>query len=227
MYTCIYVYIIHMIHMIHIYIYICIYAMLHSQSNLPCMFQVCCSSYIRAVMEGRPLKLARLQSLRSRLPFISQSALAQVLKEAELAPLPKACRRADIRDARNAVAKIATPYGPVHQQVVFDGASGPISSEIQHPFAILYHSCLSSKPMSDLIRRLATAMPPSIHAPWSIIFYTDEVLPGNQLAYRSSRKMWAVYWSVLEFGSAVLSDEAPTPFKAHRPAHRNATLCTR
>jgi hypothetical protein len=174
-------------------------------------------------MEGRPLKLARLQSLRSRLPFISQTALAQVLKEAERTPLPTTCRRADIRDARNAAVKLVTPYGQVHQQVTFDGADGPITSEIQHPFAILYHSCLSSKPMSDLIRRLAAASPPSIHAPWNIILYTDEVLPGNQLAYRSSRKMWAIYWSVLEFGSAVLSDEAP---QAHSPTHCNSTLCT-
>ena len=172
-----------------------------------------------SVMEGRPLKLARLQSLRSRLPFISQTALAQVLKEAERTPLPTTCRRADIRDARNAAVKLVTPYGQVHQHVTFDGADGPITSEIQHPFAILYHSCLSSKPMSDLIRRLAAATPPSIHAPWNIILYTDEVLPGNQLAYRSSRKMWAIYWSVLEFGSAVLSDEAP---QAHSPTHCNS-----
>ncbi len=176
-----------------------------------------------SVMEGRPLKLARLQSLRSKLPFISQSALAQVLKEAERAPLPTTCRRADIRDARNAVVKLATPYGPVHQHVTFDGASGPITSEIQHTFAILYHSCRSSKPMSGSIRKLATATPSSIHAPWNIILYTDEVLPGNQLAYRSSRKMWAIYWSILEFGSAVLSDEAPSQFTTHRPTECNVT----
>jgi hypothetical protein len=35
----------------------------------------------------------------------------------------------------------------------------------------------------------------------------DEVLPGNQLGYKSSRKMWCLYWTILDLGSAAVSDE--------------------
>ena len=31
--------------------------------------------------------------------------------------------------------------------------------------------------------------------------------PGNQLAHRNARKSWAIYWSLLQFGLPVLSDE--------------------
>ena len=43
--------------------------------------------------------------------------------------------------------------------------------------------------------------------PWSLILYADEILPGNQLAYKNKRKMWGIYWTILNLGSAALSDE--------------------
>jgi hypothetical protein len=34
----------------------------------------------------------------------------------------------------------------------------------------------------------------------SLVLYGDEVVPGNNLAYDNKRKIWATYWSFLEFG---------------------------
>ena len=91
-------------------------------------------------MEGRPAKLARLQALRDRLPYISQSALASVLKIAQNEPLPTGSRN-DIKDARDTTARASTPYGNVCQPVKLKTKTGAdMVVELQHPFAMLYHT---------------------------------------------------------------------------------------
>jgi hypothetical protein len=160
------------------------------------------------VMLGRPVKLARLQALRSKLPHMSQTALAALLAEAEREPLPTAVNRKHIRHAREQVTQSQTPYGTLHQTLKLELSSGDtVDCEIQHPFAMLYYACCNSDRFSEFIRGVAAAHPPTVDSPWQIIVYTDEILPGNQLAYKSSRKTWGVYWSILQFGMSVLSDE--------------------
>ena len=154
-------------------------------------------------MAAPPAKLARLQSLRSRLPYVSQSALSQILQLAEQEQLPEECSRNDVRKARNAVVEERTPYGTLHQTITVDG--NPL--EVQHPFAMLWHSCASSASVSGLISRAFAASPCTLSMPWSLILYADEILPGNQLAYKNKRKMWRIYWTILNLGSAALSDE--------------------
>ena len=158
-------------------------------------------------MEGRPAKLARLQALRDRLPYISQSALAAVLRIAQQEPLPSGTRN-DIRDARGSMSTTNTPYGKLCQVLKLKSSDGTeIEVEIQHPFAMMYHACKTSKSFSSLIQRTLYSNAPTLASPWHIIMYTDEITPGNQLGNRNQRKIWAIYWSVLEFGPAVLSDE--------------------
>ena len=159
-------------------------------------------------MSDRPAKLARLQGLRDRLPYVSQSALSAILKIAQHDELPDIHNRRALRDARDSKAQAATPYGPICQIVELLGEDGKqVPVEVQHPFAMLHHACLTSKPLSALMKRCIEKRPPSLAKPWSLVLYADEVTPGNQLAYKSHRKFWAVYWSVLEWGPQVLSDE--------------------
>jgi hypothetical protein len=158
-------------------------------------------------MADRPAKLARLQSIRSRLPYISQSALSALLQLAANEPIPDASSRSDIRAARDMSVHRATPYGATHQTITVAGIGGPVQLEVQHPLAMLYYCCTLSSSLSKFIGQLAAAIPPTIDRPWRLILYTDEVLPGNQLGYKSARKFWAVYWSIYEFGSSVVSDE--------------------
>ena len=158
-------------------------------------------------MADRPAKLARLQSIRSRLPYISQSALSALLHLAANEPIPDASSRSDIRAARDMSVHHVTPYGALHQTITVAGIDGPVQLEVQHPLAMLYRCCTLSSNFSKFIGQLAAARPPTIDKPWRLILYTDEVLPANQLGYKSARKFWAVYWSILEFGSSVLSDE--------------------
>ena len=158
--------------------------------------------------DERPRKLARLQRLRNSLPHVSQTALAAIFKAARDEPLPDASRRTIAR-ARDEFVREATPYGTLHQYMNLAAEKGePVKLEYQHPAAMLHHVCGTSAKYSALVEAAAAAMPPTVVQPWNLILYADEMLPGNQLAYTSARKVWGWYWSISELGSAALSDEA-------------------
>ena len=161
-----------------------------------------------SAMADRPGKIAKLQSLRSRLPYVSQSALSAILQLAAQEELPGSCSRKDVRRARDDTVKELTPYGSLHQTITLPASGGAtVDIEVQHPFAMLWYSCARSKCFSDLIARTLASNPSTVDAPWQLVLYADEILPGNQLAYKNARKMWGIYWTILTLGSAVLSDE--------------------
>ena len=168
-----------------------------------------------AAGEERQAKYAKVQGLRGRLPFMTQTALAAVLKIARDEPeaLPAACSRSTVARARDATAMIQTPYGPLHQNITLmskpdeDSAEEELQIEVQHPMAMLSHCCSTSEALSGLVQRTAAADPVSPEAPWTMVLYLDEVLPGQALAYTHERKMWAVYWTFLNIASAALSAE--------------------
>ena len=51
--------------------------------------------------ESKPEKIARLQSLKARLPHVSQSALASLLAIAQREKLPEVKYRQEVRDAQD------------------------------------------------------------------------------------------------------------------------------
>ena len=106
-------------------------------------------------MAERPAKLARLQSLRDRLPYISQSALAVILKIAKDEELPHVWGRSDFRFARNATANTTTPNSTLCSPIKLPRKDGgpPITVKVQSPFAMLYHSCSVSRSLSGLMRQ--------------------------------------------------------------------------
>ena len=160
-------------------------------------------------MAGREAKRARLLDLRTRLPYCSHSALAALLRIAETEELPVGSSRQDIAAARDSVTDVDTPYGKLHQQLKIPSTSGnELTLEIQAPFPSLWQACRVSAAFSAMLQRMHAAKPSSLEEPWKLVLYCDEVLPGNQLGYKSARKFWAFYWSILEFGSATLSNEA-------------------
>ena len=163
-------------------------------------------------MSERPAKLAKLQDIRTRLPYISHNALASLLQIASQEELPKCAGRKDLREARNVTAHQATPYGPMHQRLRIPTTSeNHMEIEVQHPHSMLWATCKASAAISRLITETAARAPPSRESPWRVVIYMDEVHPGNQLAYSHRRKLWATYWSFMESGPAVLSHEEPQP----------------
>ena len=162
----------------------------------------------KSAMADRPGKMAKLQSLRSRLPYVSQSALSKILQLAAQEELPGSSSRKDVRRARDDSVKEWTPYGALHQTITLPASiSKSVELEVQNPFAMFWYSCAKSKCFSDLVSRTLASNLPTVDAPWRLVLYADEILPGNQLAYKNARKMWGMYWSILTWGSAVLSDE--------------------
>ena len=168
--------------------------------DVTCHEEPCCSSN----MADRPAKLARVLDLRTRLPYCSQTALAALLKAAGEEELPSTVDRQTVARARDDAINFITPYGPIHRTIDVSG----FNVEIQDPFSTLYQACAISEDLSELVKRVHARKPSSIAAPWRLLLYWDEITPGNQLAYKSSKKFWAFYWSILEFGSAALADEA-------------------
>eukprot|EP00971_Amphidinium_carterae_P239319 4751070-Amphidinium_carterae.1 len=154
-----------------------------------------------------PSKKAKVLSLQSRLPYISQSGLAALLREAKKCTLPSASRT-DIRDARNSLTQETTPYGCLHQIISLamnDGAEFQL--EVQSPFAMMYYLTLKSSSFGKLIQQAHMRLPSSPQSPWHFILYSDEVTPGNQLLHVNARQLQVLYWSLLEFGMDVLSEE--------------------
>ena len=159
-------------------------------------------------MADKAAKRARILDLRSRLPYCCQSALSALLRVAEQEGLPAAAQRWHIAAARDSVADTDTPYGKLHQQIAVPTTEGgELKLEVQAPFPCLWHACNASKQFSAMLQRRHAARPSSLAEPWRLILYCDEVVPGNQLAYKSERKFWAFYWTILDFGSAVVADE--------------------
>ena len=72
---------------------------------------------------------------------------------------------------------------------------------------MIYAAAAGSEAFSTLLKNTARRLQPAPMAPWKMLLYLDEISPGNHLAYKHARKTWGVYWSILEFGAAALSEE--------------------
>ena len=149
-------------------------------------------------------RAAELASLKSRLPYISQSALGALLRIAKTDRLPDGSTRFGVMRARNKYVSVASPFGPLHQSIDLGGG---ISAEVQHPMAMLYTVVSKSDAFCVLMARALARFPCSPATPWKLIIYTDEVSPGNQLAYAHERKTWAWYWSFMEFEQSLSSED--------------------
>ena len=145
----------------------------------------------RLSAEDRSDMNERIVKLRATSPFISQQALVALVKKANDEPLPKVTDRKCLRLARDKYVMKMTPYGPLHQTISGDGGR---VFEIQHPFSMLYHVTKESHAVSRLVASLPAC---SVASPLSIVFDIDEINPGNQLAYRHSRKAFGLYLGIL------------------------------
>ena len=149
-------------------------------------------------------RLDGIRGLRARLPFVSQSALAELLKIAMQEELPKVSRRNDIRIARDQLVQQMAPYGTLHQKI---DVGGGVSIEVQHPLAMLHYCVQRSDALSRLVERKLHDHPSTVAQPWRLCLYTDEVSPGNQLAHTHSRKAWGIYWSFAEMGEQISAED--------------------
>ena len=153
-------------------------------------------------------RLELLNKLRAKVPYVSQSALSSILAIAKEEQLPLDSRRVDIRAARDQLTSTLTPYGKIHTPVQLELLRGrSVTLEMQHPLAMLWYMTRTSACFSAMVERTFDTRTPTVGCPWGMVLYNDEVTPGNQLRQKHPRKLEGFYWSVLEFGPPVLSDE--------------------
>lgn len=156
----------------------------------------------------RPAKLRRLNAFRRSMPHVTASALSAILKAAAADELPALASRRDIREATQAVMSDVTPYGTIARELTLRTTEGgEMTTVVAHPLAFLWRAARYNVAFAEFLKERLAVAPSTAEHPWRLVLYSDEVVPGNQLSHDNKRKVWVVYFSFLEFGTAALSRE--------------------
>ena len=124
--------------------------------------------------------------------------------------------RREMFEADNDLQQVHTAYGPLFQIFEIPSSNGGQMLQVTYvcPFAFLYYACTYAPSFAEFLeasigqRGLASRpvpAPSSGHAvpvdvpKASVVFYYDEVTPGNALRPDKGRQYLAVYWTLLEF----------------------------
>lgn len=155
----------------------------------------------------REAKLRRLETFRRKLPYLSCSALEQVLNLVPKERCPELHSRKNTKQAVDVTLQDLSSYGQLIEDVEVITISGGrkripminLPTFLQGLFA--EGGCFF-----QLLLDKHNQRPSSFQRPWQGILYADELHPGNQLS-STARKTWCLYFSWLELGTDVLTDE--------------------
>ena len=158
----------------------------------------------RGLLAGM-LDLAKL----GRKKFVSQSALADILRAVRDADsLPAGISRSSVKRKREEAVDVETPFGPVQRTWQLQGVNGKaVEVHYLHPAAMVWYCHRSCNKFRSFLDRRLREHPSSIHSKWGLLFYSDEITPGNALKPSNSRKLQAIYYSFREFGPDALGHE--------------------
>lgn len=135
---------------------------------------------------------------------LSRTALQELLKQIEEHGVPDAYSRSTQEREIRTIATQLTSFGPRMQQVEFELTNGTsMKMWYVHPLAMLEIASAKSDAAGALLIRVLNENKNNV----SLFLYNDEVDPGRELAARHSRKIEAVYWSLVEFGLPALNHE--------------------
>ena len=159
-------------------------------------------------MADRATKLRRLDAFRRSVPHVTAAAFAKIL-EAAVRGIPElACDRNAVRMARDLQVNEMTDYGPLIDTIPMVHKDGTINNlTIVNPFAQLWLAAKKCEGFSVMLQERLRTTASTHAAPWGLCIYSDEVVPGNKLSAHNLRKLWAIYWSLIEFGVPTLSNE--------------------
>lgn len=141
--------------------------------------------------------MAELAQL-GRKKYVSQSALADVIRDIKENGIPKNASRSSIKRSREKeLHEHSNKFGPLIKFIRFDCIDGStLELPFVSPLAFLQH-CLSDR--AAFIRYwndYLSSFGGSPDAPFDLIMYNDEVTPGNQLRHDQTRKVQILYWSL-------------------------------
>ena len=182
--------------------HIAIYCMLHIYSSFRIATMEASSS------GSRPAKLRRLEDLRRGNPYVSSSALSNIVKDIQQHGLPELHQRKHMQQARDARLDEHTGYGPLTGKInvmLKDGKKGEIM--VVNIFTFLQALYEQNGGFTALVNTSLEKHPCSHNNPWDLIYYTDEIVPGNPLSAETSRKIQTAYLSFKQFGAIALSKE--------------------
>ena len=186
------------------YTYMCIYS---------CLASNCSGSSINIFNSFRqpPPHMARdfekTNALRRSLPHMTMSAMAALVKyakEHDISDIPH--DRRGLSKSRD-VSLEDTPFGPMLIRSPLRGKPPHADTAmiLTNPGSYLYSAYRKGGSFFKHINACQSENPSTADKPWRLVLYTDEVVPGNQLAVANSRKVWVAYFSFLELGQ--LGDE--------------------
>ncbi len=169
------------------------------------------AAYLKSVApmsgtDAAAVKRRKLAQLRSRISYVSGKALEDLLTIFRDDPdaIPSGVvNRSDLRKGRDEYTATPTPYGPLHSTVQIAGQD----VEVQNPAPALWLASRTPgfRPLLDRALR-NSCVENGIHR-FGLVLYSDEIGPGNQIAYKQARKTWTVYWAIRECGPESLMHE--------------------
>ena len=158
--------------------------------------------------EERTSKLRKLENFRRSIPFVSAAGLSAILQEVDKVGVPELHQRKHLQEARDAKVMQHQSYGPMIGDMKVHLTTGEEKSIKVINFLSLLSACYEQEgSMHQLLKETAAKFPPSSSRPWSLIFYSDEIVPGNVLSSDTSRKLQMCYVSFAEFGPVNLARE--------------------
>ena len=151
------------------------------------------------------LDLSRL----GRRSYVSQNALAEILKAVRDADtLPTGTSRSAVKRARQRAVAVQTPYGSLVKEWHMKKLDGTqVAIKYLCPAATLWQTLQSCERFREHWARAHEERPCTMASKWSLILYSDEVSPGNQLKANNRRRLQTFYWTVKELGPKALSSE--------------------
>ena len=156
----------------------------------------------------RAAKLRRLNQMRRSLPYVSASALSSVLQDVEEQGVPELHGRKHMKEASEKALADHNAYGDLIDSIPMVHKDGGTKMMLVINFlSVLQAAFYEGEGFCQLILDALKTSPCSIDAPWDLIYYTDEVTPGNPLSAETSRKIQMAYLSFLQLGAVALSKE--------------------
>ena len=147
---------------------------------------------------------------------VTDDALARIVRQLRAAPILGGMSRWSWeRD----LANLYKEFG--HDQRVNRCDGSAWTWRKANPQRLLQFFVRESKVFRELLEQRVVVKPPCLDAPWKIILYADEVVPGNVLNLDNKRKVVVFYFGFRELGRAALCFAA---VDAERSRGRNVCL---
>lgn len=153
----------------------------------------------------RPEKLQRLNSLRRAAPYCSKNALHGLLQDIHEHGVPELSDPKQMREATRSYLSSKESYGPLFEEHEAKTVAGATATFLLvNVLSLLDGICRSGGAFYKLLRDCAAK---TADRPLRFALYSDEIIPGNVLSARTSRKTWCVYMSCVDFPAQVLAME--------------------